>query len=258
MVTTGGKSRFSPQSSLRCNGTENNRGEQCFVTILPCSWHMNERQRNSALAYFPICKVKGETGLGEVTMVGGLWVGWRGGQRSEDGSCVFPGGVSNRNQHRGRGWDATRWPLLEQKSERGQWQGKNSSYLMFSPWKSFTQRGHVFWILLFHEHQVMLTSYGVAILECQGICWPDFWTTIASFSKSRESRTKVTLDHRVSLPETEAGTCSVSSPSVKKLPVRTASSTERCQECPLIPFTGANGFKILTLHPESGELHPWS
>lgn len=81
---------------------------------------------------------------------------------------------------------------------------------------------------------------------------------IASFSNSRESRTKVTLDHRVSLPETEARTCSVSSASVKKLPVRKASSTEPSQECPLIPFTGANGFKILTLHPESGELHPWS
>lgn len=136
MVTTGGKSRFSPQSSLRCNSTENNRVEQCFVTTFPCSSHMNERQRNSAPAYFPICKVKGETGLGEVTMVGRLWVSWKGGQRSEDGSCVFPGGVSKRNQHRWRGWDATRWPLLEQKSERGQWQEKNSSYLMFSPWKT--------------------------------------------------------------------------------------------------------------------------
>lgn len=62
----------------------------------------------------------------------------------------------------------------------------------------------------------------------------------------------------MSLPETEAGTCSVSSSSVKKLPVSKASFTERFQECPLIPFTGANGFKILTLHPESGELHPWS
>lgn len=37
-----------------------------------------------------------------------------------------------------------------------------------------------------------------------------------------------------------------------------ASSSERSQECPLIPFTGANGFNILALDLESGELHQWS
>lgn len=131
-MTTGGKSRFSPQSSLRCNSTENNRVEQCFVTTLPCSWHMNERQRNSALAYFPICKVKGETGLGEVNRVGCLWVSWRGGQWSEDGSCDFPGGYLTGTSTEGGAGTQHADPCWS-RTVRGEWQEKNSSYLMFSP-----------------------------------------------------------------------------------------------------------------------------
>lgn len=121
------------------------------------------------------------------------------GTAGKDGELHFQR-QSNRKQQ--RVWEATSSLLLEHESERGWWQEENSGYLIFFLKIVHSARMPLLVIDVTRTStEVVLIFFSTATVKSQSICWPDFENTTASVTKSGESRTKGTVDHRVSLPE---------------------------------------------------------